>query len=375
MKILIVMTGFFPGKKYGGPPVSVNNFCTLLDKEECFIVTRNHDMGEKNIYQSIEKGWNKQKNCEVLYLSDEEYNYQHFEMLINEIQPDILYLQGLFQSCIFPCLKIAKKYRIKVLLAPRGELCEGAFKKKYKKLPYIWMLKKMYLLQDVYCQSTSREETVAIKKYLKKENKKIYCLPNIPSIPSVKLHEIRKEVGTAKFIFMSRIVSKKNLNYVLECLGIIRGNVLFDIYGPIEDEGYWDRCQKTISQLPNNIKVSYKGIVSHDRVHEIFNQYHAFIFPTHSENYGHVIAESIVSGCPIIVSDQTPWGDIEDNGGWAIPLENKNRFVQIMQGIVDNDVEKQLELQKKLYSYAEKKFRVKCIRQEYEKMLKQIVQK
>ena len=26
MKILIVMGGFFPGQKYGGPPVSVNNF-------------------------------------------------------------------------------------------------------------------------------------------------------------------------------------------------------------------------------------------------------------------------------------------------------------------------------------------------------------
>ena len=43
MRILIIMGGFFPGKKYGGPPVSVDNFCTLMN-EECFIVTTNHDL-------------------------------------------------------------------------------------------------------------------------------------------------------------------------------------------------------------------------------------------------------------------------------------------------------------------------------------------
>lgn len=33
MKILIVMGGFFPGQKYGGPPVSVDIFCSLLKDE------------------------------------------------------------------------------------------------------------------------------------------------------------------------------------------------------------------------------------------------------------------------------------------------------------------------------------------------------
>jgi len=45
MKVLIIMGGFFPGQKFGGPPVSVDNFCSLLKDEcDCFIVTSNHDM-------------------------------------------------------------------------------------------------------------------------------------------------------------------------------------------------------------------------------------------------------------------------------------------------------------------------------------------
>ena len=30
MRILIVIGGFFPGKKCGGPPVSVDNYCSLM---------------------------------------------------------------------------------------------------------------------------------------------------------------------------------------------------------------------------------------------------------------------------------------------------------------------------------------------------------
>ena len=48
MKILIFMAGFFPGEKYGGPPVSIDNFCTLIGgvDNDVYVVTTDHDLGE-----------------------------------------------------------------------------------------------------------------------------------------------------------------------------------------------------------------------------------------------------------------------------------------------------------------------------------------
>ena len=109
MKVLIVTMGFFPGKKYGGPPVSINNFCSLMDNCECYIVSLDHDFREKDKYDNIENGWNERDNCRVMYLSDSEYGKVAFERIISEINPDIIYLQSLFQSCVIPCLSIAKK--------------------------------------------------------------------------------------------------------------------------------------------------------------------------------------------------------------------------------------------------------------------------
>lgn len=340
MKILIIMEGFFPGKKYGGPPVSVDNFCSLMDNAECYIYTKNHDNNSIISYENLDVGWNERENCRVEYVSDSLYNKNGFETVIKEIRPDIIYLQGLFQSCVLPCLQLAKKLHIKVVLAPRGELCKGALSiHKYKKIPYIALVNILGLVRkNVVFQSTSDEETNAVHSYLKIPYDRIHYLTNIPSISKKKYEGIHKEAGKARFVSISRIHPKKNLISAIKYFNEIKGKAVFDIYGPIEDEEYWQECQKKIKKLPNNIEVNYCGLVSHDEVHEIFSKYDAFLFPTYSENYGHVIAESLIVGTPVIISDQTPWTDVNEYGaGWAIPLEQQSKYVEAIQCVVDSD--------------------------------------
>lgn len=336
MKILIIMGGFFPGKKYGGPPVSIDNFCTLMSDYDCYIVTLNHDLFESKPYQSITDDWNDRGNCRVLYLSNEKYNKTTFDKIINEINPDILYLQGLFQGCIFPCLQLARKHKLKVLLAPRGELCAGALNmKKYKKIPYIKLIKIMGLTKNTYFQSTSAEETDAIKYFMGATEEKIHRLDNIPSIPKKEYCRRDKIEGLGRFVFLSRIHPKKNLLSAIKYFHGVEGNAFFDIYGSIEDEVYWEKCQEEIKKMPSNVKIEYKGIVSHEQVHEVFSQYDAFLFPTLSENYGHVIAESLSVGTPVITSDQTPWTDLEKNNlGYNCKLNDDSAFVNAITSIL-----------------------------------------
>ena len=374
MKILIVMGGFFPGKKFGGPPVSVNNFCSLMEEYDCYIVTRNHDMGSKEIYSDINNGWNERINCKVLYLDDKEYRYKRFKEVIEEINPNIIYLQGLFQSCIIPCLILAKRYKIPLILAPRGELCEGAMKKKYKKIPYIIFLRIFRLLDNISFQSTSKDETDAIRRWLKVRTDRIDLLTNIPSIPLYDKSKTYKKQGEANFIFLSRIVSKKNLLAVIEYMFHVSGNVRLDIYGTIEDKEYWNECKKKINMLPDNINVEYKGIVNHDQVHDTFKKYDAFIFPTFSENFGHVIVEALMVGCPVIISDQTPWSDVANvDGGWSIPIEKEEKYIQAIQEIIDADKEKEDTYKDNIRTYVHKKINISDIKKEYDNLFQKLI--
>jgi len=114
--------------------------------------------------------------------------------------------------------------------------------------------------------------------------------------------------------------------------------VFFEIYGPVEDSDYWGKCENIIAGLPKNVSVSYKGPVTYDKVLSVLSNYHFLFFPTHGENYGHVILEAMSAGLPLIISDQTPWRGLADNGvGWDIPLEEVVEFRRVLQKCIDLD--------------------------------------
>lgn len=365
MNILIAMDGFLPGKKYGGPPVSIDNFCSLMKEDSCFIITKNHDFKDVVPYSGIEEGkWMHRENCTVKYLSDSNYNKEQFQSAIEECHPDIIYLQSLFQHCILSFLILSKAYHCKVFLAPRGELCAGAFKKKYKKIPYIAALKLARLLKNVHCQSTSGEETTAIHAILGIPTERIHFLTNVPSMLKKEYSYPKKKKGIGRFVFLSRIHPKKNLIGAISYFAHVKGNAVFDIYGPLEDEAYWNKCQAAIALLPPNVTVKYCGIVTHDEVHMCFSQYDAFLFPTFSENFGHVIVEALMVGCPVIISDQTPWNDVNEAGaGWAIPLNKPSDFSNALQKVIDADSDRYRVNAK---SFASKKLNLEALKKDYE---------
>ena len=213
MRVLIATQGYFPAKAYGGPPVSIENFCNLMHLEmEIYIVTANHEHGCTEALEGIKNGWHKVGYAKVLYLSESQKNYKTFYKIIEKINPDWIYLNSLFDAPnVLPLLEIAYVKKIKVLLAPRGELCAGALKKKYKKIPYILYLRMRGWIKNVHFQSTSQEETNAIHKYLNVEENKIHYVTNIPSIPCKDYLRNKKKSGKGRFIFLSRIHPKKNL--------------------------------------------------------------------------------------------------------------------------------------------------------------------
>jgi glycosyltransferase involved in cell wall biosynthesis len=136
----------------------------------------------------------------------------------------------------------------------------------------------------------------------------------------------------------------------------LSGEVSFDLYGPAEDAAYWDECQRLIAALPPNIRVRYKGELEHERVGQVFAEHDLFLFPTLGENYGHVIGEALAWGCPVLISDQTPWRNLEAEGvGWDIPLNETERFRSVLQKCVNADDECQAALSKRAINFAIKR--------------------
>ena len=183
----------------------------------------------------------------------------------------------------------------------------------------------------------------------------VFILPNMTAT-AFECRNIEKESGKLSVVSISRIHKSKNLLYALKTLTALKGNIVFDIYGPVEDVNYWHECLDFISKMPSNISVNYKGAVKVGESVKTFAQYHCFLFPTISENYSQAIAESILAGTPIVISQgTTPWDDVHENGGFAIELENKSGFADTLQMLCDMNSDDYNGNCDKLQKYRERK--------------------
>ena len=106
----------------------------------------------------------------------------------------------------------------------------------------------------------------------------------------------------------------------------------FHVYGPAEDQAYWAECQSAAAALPRHVSFSYKGTLQAQQVAQKFAEYDLFLFPTLGENFGHVIAEALSAGLPVLLSNNTPWRDLEQKKlGWDIPLDQPDQFVAAIE--------------------------------------------
>jgi glycosyltransferase involved in cell wall biosynthesis len=132
--------------------------------------------------------------------------------------------------------------------------------------------------------------------------------------------------------------------------------IKFDIWGTIDDTKYWDECKKLIRRMPTNIQVRYCGIAEHSKVIEVLSRYDLFFLPTRGENYCHAIAEALMAGIPILISDQSPWRNLKaDSVGWDLPITNgEGLFIEAIKETIKMDMRERMVLREKIIAYAEK---------------------
>ncbi len=71
------------------------------------------------------------------------------------------------------------------------------------------------------------------------------------------------------------------------------------------------------------------------------------------ENYGHAIFEALTTGLPVLISDQTPWRNLEQmKVGWDIPLQMKEKFVDAITQAAGWDQQQYTEWSESAYTYA-----------------------
>lgn len=343
-KILIITGRYLPGYKDGGPVRSIKNLTDYLGNEYEFrILTCDRDHGDTEPYSNIKvNDWNQVQKAKVYYVPPKGFGKKLVERLSSDV--DLVYVCGCFNDYAINTLILKRFNKIKkpVVVAAMGLFSPMAFQIKYKKKKlFVTVFNALGLFKNIYWSATSNMEVNEIRHQVKAKAEQFYIAEDLPRMVDPTPITKEKKVGELSVCWISRIARKKNLIKAIEILFGIKSKIDFTIYGPAEDIEYWDKCREELKKLPSNIIWQYKGNVESEQVVETLKQHHVFLFPTLGENYGHVIQEALSAGCPCILSDQTPWQDLEKNGvGYVYSLDESQKYMDAIESYAAMSEEK-----------------------------------
>lgn len=262
------------------------------------------------------------ENCTVHYIPGFNPINRSWKKLvlsmIEELEPDVVHVNCCWMPACAVMQKMVQKCGYKVVLTPHGMLEPWIIKRHYwtRKFPALMLYQKA-AIRDVDClQATADSERDNLLKLGYNSNVKVVKLGIDAEGIQMKTSWKKKK----QILFLSRVHVKKGINYLIEAASILREQLQgYKII--VAGEGDADYVAALKAQIHSDGLdgiVQLIGGVYGDQKWKLFQTSDFFVLPTHSENFGLAIAESLASGTPVITTVGTPWNDLNDShaGAW-----------------------------------------------------------
>ena len=312
MIVFITIPWFLPAYRAGGPIQSVANLIENCNADiEYRIFCADEDLNGEPLTGIVKNEWTNYNNYTKVWYAEKENLSDVVCKEIAYTKPDVLYIVGLF-SWHFNVVPMLFCKANRKIISVRGMLHPGALsQKRLKKRLFLSGLKILGIVSKNIFHATDEIE----EQFIKNEfgvNTTTLVAGNFAKTIAAQL-PLEKTAGDLIMVTLALISPMKNHLIVLEALKECSANIKYNIYGPVKDETYWQKCKAVIAELPTNITVQYHDEITPDSVAEVFGQQHVFVMPSKSENFGHAIAESLSAGKPVITSNNTPWKNLQIN--------------------------------------------------------------
>lgn len=300
-------------------------------------MTSDRDLGEQAAYANIVPNqWLPfDEKAEVYYCSPDQMGWWPLLKAVKNLQPDFIYLNSMFSLTfsIYPVLqRRLGLYHSQLVLAPRGMLKASALQfKRPKKMIFLKAMRWLGVAGLLRFHATDETEWKDIQHHFGQQVKGLIA-GNFPGHIQEQIEPLEKKPGQLSLLFIGRLHPVKNLDFLLSILTNATEAISLDIVGSEEDAEYTALCKEKAAALPANVRVRFLGEQPPQVLAGIIQEHHFLILPTHGENFGHVIFESLSQGRPVVISDQTPWRNLQaKQAGWELPLQDKDAWLAALQ--------------------------------------------
>lgn len=284
------------------------------------------------------------ENCTVHYIPKNNNPFsakgkKDFIRMLNEIHPDVFHTNCCWLPMSARTAIWAKRLGYKVVYTPHGMLEPWIMQRHYwtKKLPAILLFQKKGLEIADIVHSTADSEKQNLMQLGWNDN--VTVIPNCVQVEKIAVKESWKR--NKEILFLSRVHVKKGINFLIEAVAAVNEEYRMKseecpisrcIIAGEGDEAYIDELKEQARRLGVNHIIDFAGGVYGERKWDLLRNADLFVLPTHSENFGIVVAEALACGTPVITTKGTPWQELEGMKGEERRVKNPDALPQGMCG-------------------------------------------
>ena len=326
IKVVHVVPSFFPATQFGGPIISVYELCNHLAKNAGVRLrvlttdTAGHRSGER---LSISERKEAKYEGYPVHFSRKLVGTAIAPTIWTKIWAavgwaDVVHLTGVYSFPTLPTLFAARVLRKPLVWSPRGALKEWA--RTQNKLPKtVWrkICRTALLPSQTLLHVTSSEEEAEAKGRM--SGVRCVLIPNGVEIP--QLTGVRDWIpnGELRLLYLGRLDPIKGLENLIQALRHLKHpQFSLKIYGGGDDR-YVRSLESLATKCGVRDKIALLGPAAENVKRTAFLSSDICVVPSHSENFGMVVAEALAHGTPVVASTGTPWQMIEDAnvGRWV----------------------------------------------------------
>ena len=156
-----------------------------------------------------------------------------------------------------------------------------------------------------------------------------------------------KDSNIPILLFMSRIDPKKGLELLIPALEnlVASGQPFHFVLAGTnpQDPGYEKGVSDRIQCSPISSCTTITGFVQGQQKQALLQRADLFVLPSYYENFGISVAEAMVAGTPVLISDQVHiHTDVQQaEAGWVCSCNESALTVELLQALQDPDIRKQ----------------------------------
>lgn len=262
----------------------------------------------------------------------------------NIMSYDIVHIHAVWSFSTQAAARAAVRHNVPFVLRPAGMLSEFSWRNKGLRKQLYWQLIEKKTVETASAfHATSLQEQYDIQA--ERTDATVHVIPNSIEDMAFEYPPTKPPADfPPQILFLSRLHPKKGIiDRLLPAVARLNCQYVLNIVGDEDTHytGHAEEINTAIAALNLEDRVKLTSGVSGNARWKFFDESCVFVLPSHSENFGIVVAEAMARGCPFVITKEVQAAPLFGQSGAGVVVSTTDELAASLQSILASSTDRE----------------------------------